>query len=687
MIGEGGMGIVFLAEQEVSVRRQVALKVIKPGMDTAQVIARFEAERQALALMDHNSIAKVLDAGTTDSGRPFFVMELVNGVPITEYCDQDRLTAKERLELFVPVCRAIQHAHQKGIIHRDIKPTNVLVTLQDGKAVPKVIDFGVAKAIDQRLTERTLFTQLGVFVGTPEYMSPEQAQMSGRDMDTRSDIYSLGVLLYELLTGSTPLERQRLREAAFTEVLRRIREEEPPRPSTRLLTTEETASIAARRGTEPARLAKLVRGDLDWIVMKALEKDRTRRYETANGLARDIERYLHDEPVEASPPSTAYRLRKFLRRHRGPVLAASIIVLLLAGGIVGTTVGLVQAEAARRSEAQRARNERQAKETAERRLDQIEKGIAILGSIFEELDPEAEEKEGRPLRAILGDRLDRAAADLDGEAIGDPLVVARLQDRLGRTHLGLGRATQAESLFAKASATRTAQLGADHPLTLASLYSLGLAFDSAGRPDEAIALLERVRDTQAKRLGGEHPDTLNTERDLALMYSRSRRPDEAVALLERVRDVRVAKLGGDHDLTLAALESLADAYVGAGRGNEAIDLLEKVRDVRAKKLGPDHPVALRSLGTSGVRLSIGRPDEAVHRPVRAGPGRGRAEIRGGPPADPERPRQLGPDVPGLRPHGRGHRRGRTGAGRTGEASRGLSPAHHSHPGQPRPGVR
>ncbi len=365
-IGEGGMGVVFLAEQETPVRRKVALKVIKPGMDTALVVARFEAERQALALMDHNHIAKVLDAGTTDSGRPFFVMELVSGVPITDYCDQGRLTAKERLELFMSVCQAIQHAHQKGIIHRDIKPSNVLVTLHDGRPLPKVIDFGVAKAIDQRLTERTLFTQLGAIVGTPEYMSPEQAQMSGRDIDTRSDIYSLGVLLYELLTGSTPLERQRLRGAAFTEMLRRIREEDPPRPSTRLLTTEETASIAARRGTEPAKLAKIVRGELDWIVMKALEKDRTRRYETPSGLARDIQRYLHDEPVEASPPSTAYRLRKFLRRYRGPVLAASTIVLLLAGGIVGTTVGLVQAEAARRSEAARARNERQAKEMAER---------------------------------------------------------------------------------------------------------------------------------------------------------------------------------------------------------------------------------------------------------------------------------------------------------------------------------
>jgi WD40 repeat protein/serine/threonine protein kinase len=334
-IGEGGMGTVFMAEQTHPVQRKVALKVIKPGMDSRQVIARFEAERQALAMMDHVNIARVLDAGTTESGLPYFVMELVHGVPITKYCDDNRLTPRERLELFVPVCQAIQHAHQKGIIHRDVKPSNVLITLYDGKAVPKVIDFGVAKAIEQKLTERTLFTQYGTMVGTLEYMSPEQAEMSALGVDTRSDIYSLGVLLYELLTGNTPLDRKRVREAAYAEILRIIKEEEPPRPSTRLSDSGEAlASISAQRHMEPAKRSKLVRGELDWIVMKCLEKDRNRRYDTANGLMADVQRYLADEPVQACPPSARYRFRKFARRNKAVLLTASVIALavLLAVG-------------------------------------------------------------------------------------------------------------------------------------------------------------------------------------------------------------------------------------------------------------------------------------------------------------------------------------------------------------------
>jgi serine/threonine protein kinase/WD40 repeat protein/tetratricopeptide (TPR) repeat protein len=342
-IGEGGFGAVFMAEQTQPVRRKVALKVIKAGMDSRQVIARFEAERQALAMMDHQNIARVLDVGTTETGRPFFVMELVHGIPITKYCDDNHLTPRERLELFVPVCQAIQHAHQKGVIHRDVKPSNVMVTLYDGKPVPKVIDFGIAKATEQSLTERTMFTQFGQMVGTLEYMSPEQAEMSALGVDTRSDIYSLGVLLYELLTGSTPLSHKRLKEATYADVLRMIKEEEPPKPSTRLSTTEELPSIALNRGLEPTKLRGLVRGELDWIVMKALEKDRDRRYETANSLCRDIQRYLNDEPVQACPPSATYRLRKLVRRNKGPVLAASLLVLALVGGIIGTTLGMIRA--------------------------------------------------------------------------------------------------------------------------------------------------------------------------------------------------------------------------------------------------------------------------------------------------------------------------------------------------------
>jgi serine/threonine protein kinase len=351
-IGEGGFGVVYMAEQSQPVQRRVALKIIKPGMDSRQVIARFEVERQALALMDHPNIAKVLDANATESGRPYFVMELVKGVPLTTYCDEHRLTVRQRLELLVPVCQAVQHAHQKGIIHRDLKPSNVLVALYDGTPVPKVIDFGVAKATGPKLTERTLFTEFGAVVGTLEYMSPEQAELNQLDIDTRSDIYSLGVLLYELLTGTTPLERKRVKESALLEVLRLIREEEPPRPSTRLSKTQELPAIAASRGLEPKKLSGLVRGELDWIVMKCLEKDRNRRYDTANSLAADLGRYLRDEPVLACPPSAWYRCRKFARRHKAPLVTAVTLVVALAAGTV-----LVWRE---RQEAVRQRDEAQA---------------------------------------------------------------------------------------------------------------------------------------------------------------------------------------------------------------------------------------------------------------------------------------------------------------------------------------
>jgi serine/threonine protein kinase len=347
-IGEGGFGVVFLAEQQLPVRRKVALKIIKPGMDTRQVIARFEAERQALALMDHPHIAQIHDGGTTPDGRPFFVMELVKGIPITDYCDQCRLTTRERLDLFLSVCQAVQHAHQKGVIHRDLKPSNVLVAIPDGQPMVKVIDFGMAKAINQRLSEHTVQTGFHQLIGTPLYMSPEQAEMSPLDVDTRADIYALGVLLYELLTGTTPFEKERLSKASYDELRRIIREEEPPRPSARLSTLQDKlTSVAAQRRIEPRQLLRTVKGDLDWIVLKALEKDRNRRYETANAFALDVQRYLADEPVEARPPTLGYRLGKAVRKHKVGLSVACAFVLLLAAGLAAS---VWQAARARQAE-------------------------------------------------------------------------------------------------------------------------------------------------------------------------------------------------------------------------------------------------------------------------------------------------------------------------------------------------
>ena len=415
-IGEGGMGTVYMAEQTVPVRRTVALKLIKAGMDSRQVLARFGAERQALALMDHPNIAKVLDAGATEQGRPYFVMELVKGIPITQFCDERRLTLRERLELAIPVCQAVQHAHQKGIIHRDLKPSNVLIALYDGKPVPKVIDFGVAKAAGPQLTDQTLYTEFGAVVGTLEYMSPEQAELNQLDIDTRSDVYSLGVLLYELLTGSTPLERKRLKEAMFLEVLRVIREDESPRPSMRLSTTEELPSIAACRHVEPRKLSGLVRGELDWIVMKALEKDRNRRYETANGLAADLRRYLDDEPVQACPPSMGYRLRKFARRNKRALAALSLLAVALLVAVGGITGGI--------GWALRDRAYRQAEVTRQ---------VALILDEVDRLEreqnwPEALEMARRANAVLAGGEGDRASQARARQTVADLEMVARLEE-------------------------------------------------------------------------------------------------------------------------------------------------------------------------------------------------------------------------------------------------------------------
>jgi serine/threonine protein kinase len=357
-IGEGGMGVVYLAEQQEPVRRKVALKIIKPGMDTRQVVARFGAERQALALMDHPNIAKVFDGGATDSGRPYFVMELVQGIPLTEYCDQNCLIVRQRLELFAKVCQAVQHAHSKGVIHRDLKPSHVPVTSYDGVPVPKIIDFGIAKATHGQLTERTLVTGFGLMIGTPFYMSPEQAEMGGQDVDTRSDVYSLGVMLYELLTGSTPFDQERLRRAGLDEIRCVIREEEPPLPSHRLSTlgAEAISTITAHRGVDARRLGRLLRGDLDWIVMKALEKDRSRRYESAAEFARDVQRYLTDEPVAARPPRLGDRVGKWVRRHRAAVWSAVALLLVSTIGSLASAL-LIAREQKRTAQAYQERTQ------------------------------------------------------------------------------------------------------------------------------------------------------------------------------------------------------------------------------------------------------------------------------------------------------------------------------------------
>jgi eukaryotic-like serine/threonine-protein kinase len=578
LLGEGGMGEVWLAEQKTPIRRVVALKLIKAGMDTKAVVARFESERQALALMDHPCIARVFDAGSTVQGRPYFVMEYVPGLPLSNYCDRHRLTIRERLELFTQVCEGVQHAHQKAIIHRDLKPTNILVIEQDNKAVPKIIDFGLAKATAEPLTDHTMFTELGMMLGTPAYMSPEQADQDGQNVDTRTDVYSLGVILYQLLVGALPFEPKALQAAGLEAVLRVIREQEPPKPSTKIRSMGEASNTSARnRRTEPRSFARQLQGELDWITMKALEKDRARRYGTASELAADISRYLHNEPVLAGPATAAYRLRKYAARHRIALGTAAGLLVLLAGFAVTQAVEL-----------RRITEERN---QATRERDRATRVTDFMTSMFKVSDP----SEARGNSVTAREILDKASANIDTGLAKDPELQAQMMHVMGDVYDNLGLYSRATSLEQQAVEIRKRVLGPENPDTLKSENNLAVLLAREGRYPQAEQLARETLDVSRRVLGPDNPLTLGSMSNLAILLDHEGHLEEAEQLDRQTLDVSRRVLGPEHPNTLKSMSTLANVVWHEGKYADAEKLDRETLDIRRRVLGPDHPDTLNTM--------------------------------------------------------------------------------------------